>query len=78
MASSSVSNQALATTGSLLSIDVRMPLRKVFVKEVVPTYEAESKKRWFAQKSKNYSKIAIHLSKIYQRNENFLLIFNKP
>ena len=45
MASSSVSNQALATTGSLLSIDVRMPLRKVFVKEVVPTYEAESKKK---------------------------------
>ena len=62
MASSSVSNQALATTGSLLSIDVRMPLRKVFVKEVVPTYEAESKKRWLVQKSKNYSKIAIATS----------------
>ena len=63
MASSSVSNQALATTGSLLSIDVRMPLRKVFVKEVVPTYEAKSKKRWLLKKSKIYSKIAIATSK---------------
>ena len=32
MASNNVSNQALATTGSLLSIDVKIPRKKVFVK----------------------------------------------
>ena len=34
MASSNVSSQALATTGSLLSREVRIPLRKVWVKEL--------------------------------------------
>ena len=45
IASNNVSNQALATTGSLLSIDVRIPLRNVLVKEgvavVPPTKVAE-------------------------------------
>ena len=35
IASNSVSNHALATTGSLLSIDVSIPLRNVLVKEGV-------------------------------------------
>ena len=36
IASNNVSSHALATTGSLLSMEVKIPLRKVLVNEVVP------------------------------------------